>query len=165
MIKPWKLILLLSGIFVAGGVTGACVMVRVGKEMFNRRPGPEQWAPNHMKRLVERLGLNPDQAEQIRPIVRRNIDELGRLRTESMAGTKAIFERMEREVSAKLTPEQREKFDKLNKEMRERARKVMLDRQKGLPGQGGPKGDRERPPGEPGKPPGDQSPPDKPPGG
>jgi uncharacterized membrane protein len=165
MIKPWKLILLLAGIFIAGGVTGAFVMVRAGKEMLRQRPGPQDWAPNHMKRLVERLGLNPEQTEQIRPVVKRNMEELSRLRNETMAETKGVFERMEREISEKLTPEQREKFDKLNKEMRERARKVMSDRQKGSPGQGGTKGDRERSPGEPGKPPGDQPPPDKPPGG
>jgi len=159
MIKPWKLILLLAGIFVAGGVTGSFVMVRFGKELVRPRTGPQDWVPNRMKLLVERLGLNPDQADQIRPIVKRNMEELSRLRSESMTTTRGIFERMEREVSEKLTPEQREKFDKLNKEMRERARKVMPERQK-TPGAGKP--ERERPAGEPEKPAGDQPPAPKP---
>jgi uncharacterized membrane protein len=155
MNKPWKLVLLLIGIFIAGGVTGAFVMLKVGREMVAKRPQPEQWAPQHLKRIVDRLGLKPEEAEVIRPIVRRNMEDLNRLRASSFAETKVIFERMEREISAQLTPEQRAKFEQMNKEMRERAKKVINP--------------RERPPGEPGKspdekPPGERPPPDKPPG-
>ncbi len=163
MNKPWKLILLLAGIFIAGGVTGAFVMMRVGREMAARRPMPEQWAPQHMKRLMERLDLKPEQMEQIRPIVRRNMEQLNRLRTYSMAETKSSLEQMQREISEKLTPEQRAKFEQMNKDMRERVRKFTNDRPAGGPG--GPRSERERPMGEPGKPPGERPPPEKPPGG
>jgi len=163
MNKPWKLVLLLAGIFLAGGVTGAFVMLRVGREMLARRPGPEQWAPIHLKHLAERLDLTPEQQDQLRPIVRRNMEELNRLRTYSMAETKSAFERMEREIAEKLTPDQKTKLEQMNKEFRERAAK-RLD----AGGPGGPRGDRgdrDHPPGEPGKPPGDKAPPpDKPPG-
>ena len=164
MNKPWKLILVLVGIFIAGGVTGAFVMIRVGREMMARRPGLEQWAPNHLKRLVERLDLKPEQTDQIRPIVHRNMEDMRRLRTESMAETKRIFERMEREISDKLTPEQRTKFEQMNKEFHERARKFMQDRLNRQSRPGGPLGDREPPAPEPGKSPGEQ-PSEKPPGG
>ena len=159
MNKPWKLMLVLLGIFIAGGVTGAFLTKRFGREWVSpKRPAPEQWAPNHMKRLAERLGLSREQEEQLRPIVQRNMEELGRLRNESMAVSKGVFERMEREISEKLTPEQRVKFEQLNKEMRDRARK---DSHKDArpPGPGGP------PPGESGRPPGEVPPPEKPPGG
>jgi len=147
MIKPWKLILLLAGIFIAGGVTGAFVMLRLGREMLARRPMPEQWAPLHMKRLVHRLDLSPEQTEQIRPIVRRNMEEMNRLRNESMTETKRIFERMEREISDKLTPEQRTRFEQMNKEFRERAKKFMQDRQNRQSGPGGLRPAHDKPPG------------------
>jgi uncharacterized membrane protein len=153
MNKPWKIVLVLLGIFLAGGVTGAFVMLRIGHQWIAHRPGPEQWAPNHLKRLVERLDLKPEQAEAIRPIVHRNMEELSRLRIESMADIKRVFERMEREVSAQLTPEQRTKFEQLNKEMRERAKRFTPDR-KNRPGAG--------PQADPAKP--DAGPPEKPPG-
>jgi len=156
MNKPWKLVLVLVGIFLAGAVTGAFVTLRLGHDWIGRRPGPEQWAPNHLKKLVDRLGLQPAQQEQLRPIIQRNAEELNRVRGESMAATKAVFERMEREVSSVLTPEQIVKYEQLNKEMRERAKKVMPDHGKGPPGPGGP------PPREPGKP-GLDSPPPLPP--
>ena len=163
MNKPWKIVLVLLGIFIAGGITGAFVMMRIGHQMLAHRPGPEQWAPNHLKRLVERLDLKPEQAELIRPIVHRNMEELNRLRSSSLAETKSIFERMEREISAQLTPEQRTKFEQLNKEMRERAKKFFPDRRNHPPGPGA-HGDREPHAGEPGKPDGESPPPDKPPG-
>jgi uncharacterized membrane protein len=165
MNKPWKVVLLLLGIFVAGGVTGAFVMLRVGREMFIKRPGPEQWAPNHLKRLAERLKLEPEQVEQLRPIVRRNMEELNRLRDTSMAETKFVFERMEREISEKLTPEQRSKFEQLNKEMRERAKRVMPDRKKRPPGPGGPGPEGAPPAGETPPSAGEEPVPAKPPGG
>ncbi len=164
MIKPWKIVLVLVGIFLAGGVTGAFVVLRLGRQWMAHRPGPEQWAPNHLKRLVDRLDLKPEQVELIRPIVHRNMERLNRLRAEAVTETRSVFERMEQEVSAQLTPEQRVKYDQMNKEFRERARRFMPDRQNRPPGPGGPHPGRERPEGEPDKPPGEPPPADKPPG-
>jgi uncharacterized membrane protein len=159
MNKPWKLILLLAGIFIAGGVTGAFVMMRIGREMVARRPAPEQWAPQHIKRLVDRLELKPEQMEAVRPIVRRNMEQLNRLRTYSLAETKSIMEQMQREIAEKLTPEQRVKFEQMNKDMRERMKKFMNDRPTG-----GSRNERLHPNGEPGKAPVGDPPPEKPPG-
>jgi len=159
MNKPWKLILLLAGIFIAGGITGAFVMMRIGREMAVRRAVPEQWAPQHIKRLVDRLDLKPEQMEAVRPIVRRNMEQLNRLRTYSLAETKSIMEQMQREIAEKLTPEQQVKFEQMNKDMRERMRKFTNDRPTG-----GPRNERQRPTGEPGKAPENAPPPEKPPG-
>ena len=152
MNQPWKLVLLLTGIFLAGGVTGAFVGQKILREKFSQRPAPEQWAPWHLKRLAERLDLKPEQQEELRPIIKRNMDELNRLRASAMGESRTIIERMEREVGEKLTPEQRAKFEKQNQEFRERLKKSGADRPRG--DRGGP----DRPPGE--KPP----PPVKPPG-
>ena len=150
--KPWKIIVLLVGIFLAGGVTGAFVMLRVGHDLVARRPRPEQWAPQQLKRLIDRLDLKPDQVELLRPIIHRNMEEISRLRSYSIQETRTIYERMEREISAQLTPEQRTKFEQLNKEMRERARKFMPDGPNRGPGLGGPRPERSQPPGGPGQP-------------
>ena len=149
--------LVLIGIFLAGGVTGALVIVRFGHRWVARHAGPEQWGPNHLKRLTEHLDLKPEQAELIQPIIHRHAEELNRVRATSLAETRGIFDRMEQEISAQLTPEQRAKFEQMNKEMRERAKRFLPDRRPRSPGENEPH------PGEPGKP--DGPPPDKPPGG
>lgn len=158
MNKPWKVIIVLLGIFAAGGVTGGFVTLRVCKNKILNRPVPEEWAPKHLKRLVDRLELTPEQQEQIRPIVRRNMEQLNRVRNHSMAETQTVVEGMQRDISAQLTPGQRTKFEQMNRELREarearekaeREKRMNLDRTLG-----------EKPPE---KPPGDQ-PPAKPPG-
>ena len=73
MNKPWKVIVVLIGIFAAGGVTGGFVMLRVSKNRWVNRPVPEEWAPKTLKRLAERLDLTPDQQEQIRTMVAESL--------------------------------------------------------------------------------------------
>jgi hypothetical protein len=119
MNKPWKVIIVLLGIFAAGGVTGGFVTLRVCKNKILNRPVPEEWAPKHLKRLVDRLALTPEQQEQIRPIVRRNMEQLNRVRNHSMAETQTVVEGMQQDIAEKLTPEQRTKFEQMNRELRE----------------------------------------------
>ena len=119
MNKPWKVIIVLIGIFAAGGVTGGFVTLRACKNKILNRPVPEEWAPKHLKRLVDRLELTPEQQEQIRPIVRRNMEQLNRVRNSSMAETQTVVEGMQRDIAEKLTPGQRTKFEQMNRELRE----------------------------------------------
>ncbi len=141
--KPWKLVLLLTGIFLAGAVTGGVVAWLFGREIVKKHFVPEQWGPARLEMLVKRLDLTPAQVETLRPIVKRNVDALADLRVESMTGTRQLLERLEREISAQLTPEQKVKFDKINAERRERLRRLMEQRRS----EGGKRGERrDRPP-------------------
>ena len=149
MNQPWKVIVVLLGIFVAGGVTGGFVTLRVVRERFSNRPMPEEWAPRHLKRLVDRLALTPEQQEQIRPIVRHNMEQLNRLRNQSLAETQMRIESMQRDIAQKLTPEQRVAFERMNRELREaretrerneRAKRPRPDRRPDAPPQPQPPG-------------------------
>lgn len=163
MSKPWQIILVLIGIFAAGGVAGGFVSLRICRDKLTNRPVPEEWAPRHLKRLHDRLALSPEQEEQIRPIVRRNMEHLNRIRNSSMEETKTVVEGMQREISEKLTPEQRTKFEQMNRELREareaREKAEKAKRAKAERPKDGSHPLKNRPPGE--RPP---PPPDKPPG-
>ncbi|AOS45288.1 LTXXQ motif protein [Lacunisphaera limnophila] len=119
MNKPWKIILVLLGIFAAGGVTGGFVTLKVCRDKIANRPVPEEWEPRHLKKLSDRLALTPEQREQLRPIIRSRMEDLNRLRNQSMGETRVVVEAMQREINEKLTPEQRIKFADMNREMRE----------------------------------------------
>jgi Spy/CpxP family protein refolding chaperone len=155
MNKPWKLIVLLVGIFVAGGATGVVVARRMAQVMPANRPppSPELWSTLHLKRIAEEIGVQPAQLEQIRPIVRRGMGEMFDMRSQFLADNRARREQMERDVMQVLTPEQRVKYEKLNREFQERARK--LERGGPLDRKDGPRRDREgarpAPPPEPPK--------------
>jgi uncharacterized membrane protein len=133
MNKPWVIIIVLLGIFVAGGVTGGFFTARVCKNKMLNRPVPEEWAPRTLKRLIERLELTPAQQDEIRPIIRRNMEELNRVRNQSLADTQYVVEGMQSEISGKLTPEQRTKYEQLNRELREaREKREKEEREKRL---------------------------------
>jgi len=136
MNKAWKPILLLVGIFLAGGVSGGMLVANYGRGWLNRRAEPEQWAAMHLNKLGERLALKPEQIDLIRPIVRRDMEELRRIRSQSIADSRKIFDRMQHDIAEQLTPEQQKQFDDYNRERRERMQKLIQK-----------KGDANRPPG------------------
>jgi Spy/CpxP family protein refolding chaperone len=158
--KPWKLVLLLVGIFAAGAVAGSFVTMRVGRNLIQRKMGvgPEQWGPQRLKMMTERLELTPEQQEKLSPIIQHDMQELARIRRNSFAETRRIVEQMNREIAAVLTPEQKVKFDEMNRELRERMQRFMRERRPG----GGPRPWPDAPPGDrlppPPAPPKDKSP-------
>jgi Spy/CpxP family protein refolding chaperone len=155
--KPWKLVLLLTGIFFAGAVAGGFVTLEVGKGMLRKRLAPDNWGPARLKMLEKHLDLTPEQLDRLKPIIRRDVEDMNRLRQQGFQETRRILERMEKDIAAVLTPEQREKFQKLNAEMRERARRMIEQRR-----EKGEKGERRGPP--PGAPDDHDGPPPPPPG-
>jgi Spy/CpxP family protein refolding chaperone len=131
MNKPWVVILVLIGIFAGGAVSGSFVTLRMCREKVANRPVPEEWAPRHLKKLGERLSLTPQQTEEVGPIITRNMELLARMRSQSMVEIREIVETMQRDIREKLTPEQRAKFEKMNRELREaREAREKLERAK-----------------------------------
>lgn len=155
MNQPWKLIVLLVGIFAAGGATGMLIARRMPQVMPPKAPPtPELWATLHLKRIVDDVGVPPAQMEQIRPVVQRGMLELFNMRSQFLADNRARREQMEREVRGLLTPAQQLEYDKINREFLERSRRLERsgkDERKGHPaGESKRERDGERPP-PPGK--------------
>jgi Spy/CpxP family protein refolding chaperone len=122
MNKPWKVILMFLGVFIAGGLCGAALGIR-----FFHGPPPGGRNPvrvDIMDRLDKGLKLTPEQKEKIKPIVQRTQEETQRLRRENVRELAAVMDRMHTEVAAELTPEQRVKLEEMRKRFRERAERV-----------------------------------------
>lgn len=124
MNKPWKLILLLVGIFLVGAASGAIVGLRMPRAMPPPMPPPEKWADMHLKRAMSKLALTPAQLAEIEPIVRQRMKELGEFRAKYIEDNQARRARMETEVAAKLNAEQRALYEEHNRRFRERQRRL-----------------------------------------
>lgn len=154
MDKPWKIVLLLLAIFATGATTGGLVAVKVCAKKAERGPSlpVEQWAPDRLRKLVQRLKLSPEQAERLRPILRRDMEDLGRIRAQSVEESRRIIERMEKDIMSQLTDEQKVEYAKIRRETDERFRRMKLERERART-EGGPPGERrprpDRPPGGP----------------
>jgi len=131
----WKVILALVGIFAAGAITGAVISLRVVKEVAEKRGlsgAAAAWNPQMFRRMAQHLQLSDEQAGKIRPILRRNMEDMSRLRSYTGAEMRRNYERLEQDLLPLLTPEQQTKFREMQKALRERLR------QGPGPGMGGP---------------------------
>ncbi len=128
MDKPWKVILAFTGIFVAGLLVGGLVTLRWGKNFTQRQPMGEQFGPQLMQRLVTQLDLTPAQQEKVKPIIDSAAEELKQLRRTTQRASAAVLVRMQGDIGAVLTPEQRAKFDTQVGQTRERIRHFMEER-------------------------------------
>jgi len=140
MDKPWKVILAFTGIFLAGVLVGGLSSLRWGRNFMQRQPMGEQYGPQLMQRLVTELNLTPEQQAKLNPIVTAASDELRDLRRSTQRTSAAVLVRMQGEISAVLTPEQKVKFDEQVARQRERIRHFMEERARRM---------KEHPPGPP----------------
>jgi Spy/CpxP family protein refolding chaperone len=81
-----------------------------------------------LRHLTDRLDLTAEQKEKIRPLVDRAEEEIRRLRQGSLKETGTVLRRLQQEMSAALTPDQRKKLEK----MQERQRELMREERPGL---------------------------------
>lgn len=145
MTKPWQICLVLIVIFAAGGVSGGLVAYHIARHGAERLPPPpDVWVARDIQHFGRELALTPQQEELIKPIVRVNVEELINLRRQSMRSTRDILERLENEIAAVLTPEQKVQFQEFVQKRREAWRKMQE-----LRGTGPHSGGRGRPPGPP----------------
>ena len=162
MTKPWQIWLVLIAIFTTGAVAGGLVERHIARR--HAPPPPELWVGRQIERVASEVNLTPEQAERIRPIIKANIDDLIKLRHQAFD----IIDRMEKQVAAELTPEQRTKYEQILQEHREARRQAQEQRNarrraEGVPPPGGGRPDPSRDDGgQPPPPP--PAPPDKAPG-
>lgn len=129
--NPFKIILAVSGIFVAGAVTGGFVSLRVVDHITRQKRITERTGPTEIGvRLAEQLQLTPEQKNKVRPIITRTSEDLRKLRRDSFSQTAALITKMDVELSQELTPEQRVLLTAVRAKEEERRKKWMAERTK-----------------------------------
>ena len=122
MNKPWQVCLVLVAIFAAGGISGGLVAFQIARR--HAPPPPGVWIARRIENVARELQLTPAQMERVQPIVKRNVEELTKLSRQSMHTVHEMLERMETEIGAELTPEQRTRYEQILKERREVRRRM-----------------------------------------
>ncbi|WP_221030052.1 periplasmic heavy metal sensor [Actomonas aquatica] len=154
--NAWVAWLVLIGVFLAGGVTGGFVSLRVADALVERGRAGGEFIPRHLERLDEELNLTPEQEDAIRPILEETWATLREYRRSSVDAMRA----MEPRIIEQLDAAQKEAYVAMQEKHRQRWQRLVERRQngKGGPGSGGPRPDGPPPEGPPPAPPADVPP-------
>ena len=115
-LKPWLVIILVFVAGFAGGVVTTRAVVRhlVRQAVAN----PDRVRDLIEQRMTRRLRLNAEQRQRVHEILTERQGDLRGLRQEFAPRFLDIVTNAEAQISATLTPEQRERFEKLREENR-----------------------------------------------
>ena len=119
LLSKWKLGVYVLAIFLAGGGSGAFI----GWQMCRRTPvapvPPAEIGARLRARFQSRLALTPDQAQKINPMIDQAMRRVEDIRQETASHVFANVSNMHEQVLLVLTPEQRLKFEELERERRD----------------------------------------------
>ena len=118
MNQPWKVILAFLAVFVAGMICGGPLLGWVVQRREANRP---PFAERTMRRFEKDLHLTQAQKEKIEPILLRTQKDWRQFRQDNMRNLTSVIDRMHLEISAELTPEQRNRLEAISAEIRARA--------------------------------------------
>ncbi len=146
--KP-RTILILVGIFLAGGVSGVFLAPFVRPREQRQPPPPQVFFERHRERLEKALDLTTEQRAQVAVLLQQTSEEMTKLRHESLRDGMQRMKALNGKITAILTPEQRVKFEKFQRDQLERMQRHQMDRDQRhprRPGERAPSGDMPPPP-------------------
>ena len=118
-VSKWKLGVYVLAIFLAGAGSGAFV----GWEVCRRQPvAPRPTAEIGARlraRFQSQLALTPDQAQKINPMIDEAMRHVETIRHETAGQVFANVSNLHEQVLGVLTPEQKAKFEELERERRD----------------------------------------------
>ena len=114
-----KIIVYLAAIFLVGGVTGAVLGWTGAKERWSQPPDGKKICDHDRHRLQSNLNLRPDQMQQIDPILERRAKEMDAIHSRTIKEIEEIIHSSNENIVKVLDPEQRTKFEDLEKKRQE----------------------------------------------
>lgn len=119
------------GIFLSGAITGGFVALR-NLDKFTHRRAADNFTQQNLRRVADQLSLSEEQRQKIRPIMIRAGKELQDTRRRAAT----VLDRLEADIRAELTPEQRAKFEKIRMRLRNPERPFHRPGRDARPGEG-----------------------------
>jgi Spy/CpxP family protein refolding chaperone len=118
-LSKWKLGAYVLAIFLAGGGSGALIAWQVCRRMPVRPLPAAEIGEQLRARFQSQLGLTPEQAAKIDPMIDEAMRRVEAIRRETAGQVFANVSNLHEQALTVLTPEQKEKFEELERERRE----------------------------------------------
>jgi len=114
-----KLIAYLAFIFIAGGTTGAVLMLKNAQVQERQTPSMEKTCNRLQDRLASKLSLTSDQMKKLQPVFEQTSHELRIVHARAIADTDAIIRKAHQRIAVELTPEQKVKLEQCDAQRHE----------------------------------------------
>jgi len=118
-----KLVTYVLAIFLAGAASGALVAWQVARRMPVAPLPPAEIGARLRARFQSQLALTPDQVQKIDPMIDRAMRRVEDIRKETAGQVFANVSNMHEQVLTVLTPEQKARFEELERERRDYLRR------------------------------------------
>jgi hypothetical protein len=117
------ILLYLAGTFVLGAVAGGALGYGWGRRPVFKPFDRDEMRAKFCNRLVNDLELTEPQQGQLDPIIRQNMDEFEAVQREQYGRIGELMKRHRERVASILTPEQRARYEALEREREQRFEK------------------------------------------
>jgi hypothetical protein len=112
----WRIAFYLAVMFLAGVAAGGFIGFKAGRHILFTPPSPEGMAEREVRELETKLALTPAQTQKITAIIRDSMAEFGATLSQQIANT---YSNTNLRIATELTPEQKVKFEALQREWEE----------------------------------------------
>ncbi len=116
--RTWKLSLYVVALFVAGGGSGALVTWQVCRRTPVAPLPPAEIGARLRARFQSQLDLTPEQVQKIDPLIDQAMGRVEAIRRQTASQVYANVSNLHEQVLVVLTPEQRVRFEQLERERR-----------------------------------------------
>jgi len=115
-----KLVLYLSVIFVAGGITGVAIGWGEARNQWTGPPDTKKICDHFRNLLHTELGLSSAQVAQLDPLLQKRAKGMAAIHSRTIKEIEDLIRASNEEIATvlQLTPEQRDKFEALEKRRR-----------------------------------------------
>lgn len=109
--SSWKITACLLALILASGAAGALLGRRWTRSELAQRDNPESWNQAAMRTFERTVRPTPEQRPKIQAALASAVEELKRIRAETIARSTNVIWRLIGEVERELTPEQQQAFE------------------------------------------------------
>lgn len=124
VLKHWKILLLMAGIFAFGMISGAVLTAGALGKSAIKILSLDGWANRTVNEYRRDLKLTPEQVAKIRPLVDNFQPLMLGIRNETILKIATVSKKMNEDISPVLTAEQTNRLALINKERENKFKKA-----------------------------------------
>jgi hypothetical protein len=113
MKAKWKIVLVLLALVLVSAGAGGIVGAKLMQHALQKKHTPATWNESVMRVLQRNLRLKPEQKPKVQAIIDSGVEEMKRIRLETITRTDAVVDRLTAQIDRELTPEQSAALQKL----------------------------------------------------